>query len=105
MNELFTHFNSIFFEKTRLSIIMILSRNGTASFNQFKSFLEGTDGTTYAHLEKLVKEGYITKKKEIAGMAVQTVYTLTPYGKKALEDYLSFMEELIKNNKGETNEQ
>jgi DNA-binding PadR family transcriptional regulator len=83
-----------------LSIISILARNGSATFNQFKAILGGTDGTLYAHLEKLVKEDYIAKRKEIAGMSAQTVYTLTETGKKALNDYLAFMEDMIRNQQG-----
>jgi len=100
MSDLFTRFSNVFFEKTRLSIITILFRNGSASFNQLKSILDGTDGTLYAHLEKLVKEDYITKKKEIAGMSVQTVYTLTDLGRQSLKEYLSFMENMIKTHQG-----
>lgn len=100
MAEFFTRFNSVFFERTRLSILSILYRNGMTSFNQFKAMLDGTDGTLYAHLEKLVKEGYISKKKEIAGMSVQTVYTLTDQGRAALSDYLAFMEEMIRAHQG-----
>lgn len=104
MNKLFTRFDNVFFEKTRLSIIMILYREGSVSFNQFKDLLGGTDGTIYAHLEKLVKENYITKKREIAGITVQTVYSITPSGEKALKEYFSFMEQLLQQQKEDSHE-
>lgn len=96
MSELFTRFDSVFFEKTRLSALMYLLRQGTASFNQLKTLLKAPDGSLYTHMEKLVSSGYVEKRKELAGMAVQTVYCLSPKGRSVLLEYLDFMESMVK---------
>ena len=101
MSDLFTRFDGVFFEKTRLSALMILYRTGGATYNQLKGWLGVPDGSLYTHMEKLVAAGYVTKKKEIAGLAVQTVYSLTADGKKAVGDSLGFMEDLVKSHRTE----
>jgi len=96
VNELFTHFDSTFFEKNRMSILMILHRRNSASYNQFKALLGLPDGSLYNHMEKLSLNGYIAKRKEIAGTSVQTVYSLTDKGRTQVMEYLQFMEALLK---------
>lgn len=95
MDELFTRFDNIFFEKTRLSMLTIIYQEDVISFNALKKRIGGSDGAIYTHLEKLVKGGYVAKRKELAGDGVQTVYFITPEGKKAILEYLSFMEKMI----------
>ena len=99
-NELYTQFNNIFFEKTRLSMITILYKEAGVSFNRFKKIIGGTDGAIYTHLKKLADAGYITQKKEIIGNSAQTVYHITETGKKYFKEYLSFLENIVI--KGET---
>lgn len=95
MDNLYTRFDSTFFEKTRLSILTIIYRTGLASFNYIKRQLEMTDGAVYTHLEKLVQAEYIGKKREIADGAAQTSYFLTGKGRTAYRDYLSFLEHML----------
>jgi DNA-binding PadR family transcriptional regulator len=92
----YTRFDSVFFEKTRLSMITLLHQEGRVSFNRFKKILGASDGLIYSHLQKLLSAGYISQKKQLAGDKPQTVYTLTAKGKKLFRDYLAFLEDLIK---------
>ncbi len=101
MNELFTQFDSTFFEKNRMSILMVLHRQGSASYNQFKALLGLPDGSLYNHMEKLSLNGYIEKRKEIAGATVQTVYSLAEKGRNQVIEYLQFMEALLKSHQEE----
>jgi DNA-binding MarR family transcriptional regulator len=96
MNDLYTRFDNVFFEKTRLSIMTILYREETVSFNQLKIMIGGTDGSIYTHLEKLIKADYVDKKKELAGSSVQTVYRINKEGKSIFKDYLGFLEKMLK---------
>lgn len=98
----YTRFDAVFFEKTRLSMITLLHQEGWVSFNRFRKMLGGTDGSVYSHLRKLLAAGYIKQKRQIAGEKVQTIYALTPVGKKLFKDYLAFLEDLLKLQKGET---
>lgn len=95
-NDLYTQFDSIFFEKTRLSIITILYREESVSFNRLKKILGVTDGAIYTHLQKLEEAKYIDLKKEIFGDRAQTVYKLTKGGKKLFQSYMKFLEGMIK---------
>ena len=97
--ELYTRFDAVFFEKTRLSMMTILYREGMVSFNRFKKTIGGTDGAVYSHVQKLLGAGYVAGKKEIAGNSVQTVYTLTKSGKQLFVEYLQFLENILTDRK------
>lgn len=101
MDELYTRFDNIFFEKTRLSLMTIIYQEEKVSFNQLKERIGGTDGTIYTHLEKLIKAKYLTKQKEIAGTAVQTVYSITQEGRDLFTQYLKFLENMLSSAKGD----
>ena len=93
--ELYTQFDNVFFEKSRLSIITILYKEEKASFNRLKTILKSTDGAVYSHLQKLLKYGYIEEIKEITGNNLQTFYNLTENGKNVFKGYISFLENLV----------
>lgn len=93
--ELYTQFDNVFFEKSRLSIMTILYKEERASFNWLKAILKSTDGAIYSHLQKLLKNGYIGEIKEITGNNLQTFYNLTDNGKNVFKEYISFLENLV----------
>jgi DNA-binding MarR family transcriptional regulator len=95
MDDLYTRFDSVFFEKTRLSIMTVLYREDMVSFNQLKKIIGGSDGSIYTHMEKLIKAGYVEKRKELAGSSVQTVYKIMKEGRILFRDYLSFLEKML----------
>ena len=99
MNDLYTRFDNIFFEKTRLSIMTILFKEQTVSFNQLKSIIGVSDGAIYTHMEKLIKADYVEKKKELAGSSVQTVYKIKKVGKILFKEYLVFLEKMLEEHK------
>ncbi len=94
-SELYTRFNNIFFEKTRLSMMTILYKEDVVSFNRFKNIIGGTDGAIYTHLQKLQDAGYISLKKKIEGRKAQSFYFLTGKGKKLFKEYLAFLESVL----------
>jgi len=95
MDKLYTQFDNVFFEKSRLSIMTILYKERVVSFNRFKKLLAATDGAIYTHLKKLIDSNYISYKKEIVDNSAQTNYTITKTGKKIFKDYLAFLQEMI----------
>lgn len=95
MPELYTRFDGVFFEKTRLSMMTILYQEGVVSYNRLKKIIGGTDGAVYSHIQKLLEAGYVTGKKEVAGNSVQTVYTMTESGKQLFAEYLRFLENIL----------
>jgi len=94
--ELYTQFDNVFFEKTRLSMMTILYKEESVSFNRLKKVIGGSDGATYTHLKKLEEAGYIDQKKEIIGSKVQTFYSLTGNGRELFQKYIRFLESMIK---------
>lgn len=95
MSELYTRFDGVFFEKTRLSIVTVLYQEGRASYNTLKGRLDVSDGALYTHLEKLIKAAYVDKQKELVGSGAQTVYRLTEEGQNVFRSYVSFLESML----------
>lgn len=95
MDELFTRFDGVFFEKTRLSLMTLIFRDELISYRRLKESLELSDGALYAHLEKLVDAGYVLKQKETAGVSAQTVYRLSEAGHREYLSWLEFLQRHI----------
>jgi len=96
VSDLYLRFDSVFFEKTRLSILTLLYREGRLSFNTLKDALGGTDGAVYTHLEKLRGAGYVTRDKELIDGSLSSQYTLTPLGRDEFKAYIGFLEAMLR---------
>ena len=83
-------------ERIRLGILSALAINDSLSFNDLKRLLKTTDGNLSVHARKLEDAHYISCTKFFEGRIPRTEYRLTPSGRKALEEYLQQMEELIR---------
>jgi len=101
VSDLYLKFDSVFFEKTRLSILTLLYREGRLSFNALKEALGGTDGAVYTHLEKLKLSGYVTRDKEVIDGNVSSQFELTALGKKEFRAYIEFLEGMVREHSGE----
>jgi DNA-binding HxlR family transcriptional regulator len=83
-------------ERARLGIISALAGNDSLAFNDLKRILKTTDGNLSVHARKLEEAGYLSCKKSFAGRIPRTDYRLTATGRRALEQYLRDMEEVIR---------
>lgn len=83
-------------ERIRLGIISALAVNDSLSFSDLKRLLHTTDGNLSVHARKLEEGGYLTCRKFFEGRIPRTEYRLTAAGKRALEEYLRNMEEVIR---------
>lgn len=83
-------------ERARLGIISALAGNDSLTFNDLKRLLKATDGNLSVHARKLEEAGYISCRKSFAGRIPRTDYRLTATGRRALEQYLRDMEEVIR---------
>lgn len=101
-DKLYTQFDGVFFEKTRLSLLTLIIQEESVAFNTLKARLGMSDGAIYTHLEKLIGAGYVEKRREIAGTSVQTLYSPTTEGKRLFKEYLLFLEEMITSHKKES---
>ena len=83
-------------ERIRLGILSALAINDSLSFNDLKRLLKTTDGNLSVHARKLEEAHYVSCTKFFEGRIPRTEYRLTAAGRKALEEYLQQMEELIR---------
>lgn len=83
-------------ERLRLGIVSALAMNDSLTFNHLKRLLKCTDGNLSVHARKLEDAKYISCDKSFEGRMPRSEYRLTALGRKALEEYLDDMEELIR---------
>src|SRR2546430_15232801 len=83
-------------ERMRLGIVSALAANESLTFNDLKSLMNTTDGNLSVHARKLEEGGYIACTKSFEGRLPKTEYKLTVAGRRALENYLSHMETIIR---------
>lgn len=88
--------NRLFENRVRLGIMSVLVVNDSYDFNSLKEALNVTDGNLASHLKALEENGLITVSKQFLGKKPNTVYTITPEGRKLFRDHLKALEDLIK---------
>lgn len=95
INDLHKAFES----RIRLGIMSSLAVNDTLDFTALKELLEVTDGNLASHIKSLEKEGFIGVKKSFIDNKPNTKYFMTSKGRKAFNEHLQILEELIKSQK------
>lgn len=83
----------------RLRVMSVLMVNDSYDFNSFKDLLEVTDGNLASHLRYLEKQEYISVEKSFVGRKPQTSYRVSSAGEAAFRKHLTYLEELIQENK------
>ena len=76
-----------------------LSVNDSLDFNSLKELLDVTDGNLATHIKKLEQEEFIEVQKTFIDNKPNTSYSVTAKGKKAFENHLSVLENIIKSQK------
>ena len=74
-----------------------LTVNELLDFNSLKDYLDVTDGNLASHLKALEKEKFIEVQKSFVGRKPNTSYAASRLGRKAFNDHLNALEQLIKN--------
>jgi len=92
----FPELDRLIHERMRLGIVSALAVNESLSFNDLKRLLKTTDGNISVHARKLEDANYITCNKFFEGRMPRTEYRLTAAGKKAFDEYLIQMEDLVR---------
>jgi DNA-binding HxlR family transcriptional regulator len=92
-------FHKAFESRTRLSIMSVLVVNDALDFNALKQYLDVTDGKLASQVKVLEKEEFIGVKKTFIGKKPNTKYFITKKGKKAFDDHLKALEQLINSRK------
>lgn len=91
----FDKLDRLIHEKGRLSIMTLLASRAEWPFQELKAQLNMSDGNLVTHLRSLHNAGYVSFTKEMLDRP-QTRYALTAKGKKAFQDYLKLLEQIIK---------
>ena len=91
--------NKAFDNRIRLGIMSILAVNDKVEFSVLKEMLELTDGNLASHISALEKVKYVQVTKQFIGKKPNTSYSITDEGKKAFNDHLNALENLIKKSK------
>jgi DNA-binding transcriptional ArsR family regulator len=98
MKEILQNLNNKAFDnRTRLGIMSVLMVNESVDFVTFKDLLDVSDGNLSSHLSVLEKEAYLTVQKQFVGRKPQSLYSVSELGRKAFNDYLAALEQLLKN--------
>lgn len=85
-----------FESRIRLGIMSVLAVNDMLDFNALKEYLDVTDGNLASHIKALEKDAFIGVEKSFVGKKPNTKYFITQEGKKAFDDHLKALEQLIK---------
>lgn len=88
--------NKDFESRVRLGIMSVLMVNEWVDFTEMKTLLNITDGNLASHSSALEKSEYIEVKKEFVGKKPKTSYQVTPLGRTAFKEHLSYLEKLMK---------
>lgn len=95
----FDRLDKLIHEKGRLAIMTLLATRTEWSFADMKQQLEMSDGNLITHLRTLAKADYVTSRKEEGEKRPQSFYAVTGAGRKAFNDYLAVLEEIVSTGK------
>jgi DNA-binding MarR family transcriptional regulator len=76
-----------------------LAVNDRLDFTSLKEFLDVTDGNLASHIKSLEKEEFIGVEKTFVDRKPNTRYYMTRQGRKAFDEHLNVLEEIIKSQK------
>ncbi|MCA9042315.1 MAG: transcriptional regulator [Planctomycetaceae bacterium] len=83
-------------EKARLGILASLAANADGLlFNDLKQLCALTDGNLSRHLTVLTESELVEVWKETTTSRPQTLYRLTPAGRKRFAEYISVLEKVV----------
>lgn len=82
-------------EKGRLGIMTLLATRPSWPFQDLKAELGLSDGNLVTHLRTLHEAGLVAVTKEVLERP-QTSYSLTEKGRKAFQDYLGVLEQIVR---------
>ena len=90
--------DEIIHQSLRLRIMATLnaqSKSEKLEFTRLKALLKATDGNLGAHIATLENAGYIAVEKDFEGKKPRTRVQATPAGRRAFENHVSYLRELI----------
>jgi DNA-binding MarR family transcriptional regulator len=97
--EPFLQLDRLIHEKGRLAIMSMLAASPQLSFTEMRDALAMTDGNLTTHIKALQHEGYVSIAKSYQNNRPLTTCSLTMAGRKAFVEYISLLEQIVRQNK------
>jgi DNA-binding PadR family transcriptional regulator len=95
MPEVLPELDPVVHGKLRLALLSLLVGVEEADFTWLRDKTGSTDGNLGAQMLKLEEAGYVAMQKRFAGRKPQTLYRMTPAGRRALADYVAALKRLL----------
>jgi DNA-binding MarR family transcriptional regulator len=89
--------DDVIHSRIRTAIMAVLIAVEEAEFTFIRDKINATDGNLSVHLKKLEDNKYITVTKKFIDRKPHSLYKITDIGRKAFEDYIKNLENIIKN--------
>ena len=91
----------------RLSIMVTLILRGIVTFSELQKSLGVSPSTLESHIDKLIKSGFVEKRKTLYNFSVRVVIKPTPTGIERTLDYIrrlrKFLEDVISSIESKSN--
>jgi DNA-binding MarR family transcriptional regulator len=90
--------DAIIHQPVRLKImaaLKVLPGNDALEFVRLKSIVGATEGNLGAHITTLEEAGYIEVEKDFVGKKPRTRVKLSKQGRRAFDDYVSYLRDII----------
>jgi DNA-binding MarR family transcriptional regulator len=97
--EPYQQLDRVIHEKGRLAIMSMLAATPELSFTELRGALAMTDGNLTTHIRALQQEGYVSVAKSFQNRRPLTTCSLTAAGRKAFSQYISLLEQIVRQNK------
>lgn len=78
-----------------MSALKILPAGAQIEFVRLKAIVAATEGNLGAHITTLEEAGYVAVEKDFVGKRPRTRIALTKQGRRAFEDYVAYLREII----------
>jgi len=78
-----------------MSALKVLPAGEQIEFVRLKAIVAATEGNLGAHITTLEEAGYAAVEKDFAGKRPRTRIVLTKQGRRAFEDYVAYLREII----------
>ncbi len=92
----YQNIDDVIHSRIRTAIMAVLITVEEAEFTFIREKINATDGNLSVHLKKLEENNYITVTKKFINRKPHSSYKITEKGRKAFEDYIKTLENIIK---------
>lgn len=96
MRNILNKLDKLLENRIRLGIMSALMVNTSLDYNTLKDLLDVTDGNLASHLKSLEKNDFLQVHKQFIGRKPNTTYSVSRNGRKAFNQHLQALEQLIK---------